>query len=102
MEQYRLLCSANDVPEGEMKCYTVNGRRILLAKVSGSFYALDALCPHEEGYLDEGDLEDETVVCPIHYARFSLKTGEVLEGPAEENVTCYPVEVRDGSVYIKI
>jgi len=65
--------------------FMVDNRRILLANVSGSFYALDAICPHEAGYLDEGDLDGETVVCPIHYARFSLKTGKVLEGPAEDD-----------------
>jgi len=82
--------------------FMVDNRRILLANVSGTFYALDAICPHEEGYLDEGDLDGETVVCPIHYARFSLKTGKVLEGPAEDDATCFEVQVRDRTVYINL
>lgn len=102
MSQYIPLCQTADVPEGEMKAFQVEDRRILVANVSGTYYALDALCPHEEGYLDEGDLDEETVVCPIHYARFSLKTGKLLEGPAEADATVYAVRVEDGTVYVNL
>ncbi|MEB3103675.1 Rieske (2Fe-2S) protein [Ferviditalea candida] len=100
MDSFIPLCKADELPIGEMKAFTVGNRRILLANVSGTYYAMDGECTHECGYLDEGDLEEDTVVCPIHFARFSIITGKVLEGPAEEDAVCYKVEVRNGTVFV--
>ena len=42
------------------------------------------------------------IVCPRHGARFDLRTGTVLSLPATEDVEAFPVEVRDGEVYVVV
>ena len=34
-----------------MKGFTVNGKQILVANAEGSFFVLDAICSHMQGYL---------------------------------------------------
>jgi 3-phenylpropionate/trans-cinnamate dioxygenase ferredoxin subunit len=52
--------------------------------------------------LSSGSLSGELVKCPLHGSRFSLRTGEPMEDPAEESLRCFPVEVRDGDVLVGI
>ncbi|MFJ7750204.1 bifunctional 3-phenylpropionate/cinnamic acid dioxygenase ferredoxin subunit [Arthrobacter sp. NPDC097144] len=67
---------------------------------NGNFYALNDTCTHEEASLSEGWIEDNEVECPIHSARFCLRTGEALCLPALVNAKAHRVEVRDGEVYL--
>ncbi len=95
------VCKVDEVSVDTMKSFGVNGRRILLSNVSGTIYAIDNECPHMGGELDGGDLEGDTVVCPIHYSRFSVVTGKVLEGPSEEDVATFKVKVEDGEIFVQ-
>ena len=93
---------ADDLPPGAMTCITVGERRILVANVDGVFYATDDTCTHEEASLSSGSLDGELVKCPLHNSRFSLRTGEPMEDPAEEPLRCYPVSVEDGVVRVAL
>lgn len=84
-----------------MTCVDIGGRRILVANVDGVFYATDDTCTHEEASLSSGSLKDDLVKCPLHGSRFSLRTGEPIEDPAQEPLRCYPVKVEDGAVLIQ-
>lgn len=96
------VCRVDELPPGEMQAVEVAGERILVANLEGALYAINAICTHADAELDDGYIEDDTVVCPIHFSCFSLRTGEVVDGPAEEPVTTYPVEVKDGVVYVQV
>lgn len=73
------LCKASDVPKGSMKGFTAKGRQILVANVDGNFYAVDAICPHMNGYLPSGRLEKTVVICPVHKAQYDVTTGKVVK-----------------------
>jgi 3-phenylpropionate/trans-cinnamate dioxygenase ferredoxin subunit len=98
------VCRASEVPSGGMVGVDVPGRRVLIANVQDRLFAVDDTCTHAEASLSEGHVEaDEcTVECPLHNAVFDLKTGQVLEAPAEEDLASYPVSVEDGDVYVEI
>ena len=85
-----------------MTCVDVGGQRILVANVDGVFFATDDMCTHEDASLATGSLKGELVKCPLHGSRFSLRTGEPLEDPAEEPLRCYAVRVEDGAVLVEI
>ncbi len=93
--------NADDLPPGRMVCVDVGGQRILVANVGGIFYAADDTCTHEDASLSSGSLKGELVKCPLHGSRFSLRTGEPIEDPAEEPLRCYPVKVEDGVVLVE-
>lgn len=89
-----------ELQPGRMKRVNINGQRILLANVDGNFYATDDSCTHEEASLSTGFLKGELVKCPLHGSRFNVRTGEVLEEPAEENLRTYPVRIEGNDILI--
>ncbi|MBD7995821.1 bifunctional 3-phenylpropionate/cinnamic acid dioxygenase ferredoxin subunit [Arthrobacter sp. Sa2CUA1] len=66
----------------------------------GNFYALNDTCTHEEASLAEGWIEDGEVECPVHSARFCLKTGAAMCLPATVDAVAHRVEVIDGDVIL--
>lgn len=90
-----------DLAPGQVKAVAVNGAQIALCNVDGVYYAIDDTCPHRSASLAEGDLLGKEITCPLHGAIFDVTTGEVLEGPAGENVTCYQVRVSGNDVEIE-
>lgn len=67
-----------ELKEGTMKKVTILGQSILLARVNGQYYAVDAICPHLEGDLSEGILKGTTLTCPMHKSQFDLRDGHVI------------------------
>jgi uncharacterized protein YbjT (DUF2867 family)/nitrite reductase/ring-hydroxylating ferredoxin subunit len=70
---------------------------LAIFSVEGGFAATQAKCPHRQGPLSEGTLDDSTVTCPLHGAQFNVWTGTVLRGPAKDPLKTYRVTV-DGEV----
>jgi len=64
-------------------------------------YVIDNACPHANGNLSAGDVQDGIVCCPWHGWRFHLCNGRSAQGSVVR-VRSYPVEVRGGDVYIRI
>ncbi len=93
---------ASELGPGEARCVELAGRRIAIFNVEGRYHAIDDECTHTGGPLSEGDLEGGEVVCPWHGACFDVATGEVKEGPADEDVATYPVRVSEGYVEIEV
>jgi len=102
MPEFIRVASVDDIKEGQKKGFDVNGERIMLAKINGKIYAMNAVCSHKHGPLDEGDLNFPIVTCPWHGARFDITTGHVVRGPAVEPQETYPVEIRRNNVFVKI
>ena len=99
---YIQAIEADDLPPGRMTCVEMGGKRILIANVDGVFYATDDTCTHEDASLATGSLKGELVKCPLHGSRFSLRTGEPLEDPAEDALRCYAVKIDDGAVLVAL
>ncbi|XP_055997018.1 uncharacterized protein LOC125646993 isoform X2 [Ostrea edulis] len=83
--------------------YADDGEDIVLiySKKNDKFYALGAVCSHEGGPLEQGDIEDidgqEKIVCPWHSYDFDLKTGQSSYGLKQD---VYRVCIKDDNVYI--
>lgn len=100
--QYIRVAAVEDIRPGKMKCVQVNGQRILVANVDGTFYATDDTCTHEDASLSTGHLHGEWVKCPLHGSRFNLRTGEAMEEPADIDLMTYPVRVDGNDVYVAL
>jgi len=77
------IAKTQDIPVGKMRHFEVNGKEVLVANVAGEFYATSDRCPHSNARLSMGKLEGTTLICPLHFARFDVTTGELQAGPAE-------------------
>ena len=93
---------AGELVPGRMKRLDIGGRRILLANVGGHYYAVDDTCTHEDASLSTGFLKGELVKCPLHGSRFNVRTGAVLEEPAEAALQTYPVRLEGECILIDI
>ena len=98
MSDFVKLTETGDVAPGQVKVYEVGGRQIALCNVDGTFYAIDDVCTHDGGSLDQGELDGAQIECPRHGARFDVRTGRALVLPAVVPVRTYPVEVEGTSV----
>lgn len=99
-EQSLKVALANELPPGKMRRIKLGARRILLANVAGRFYAADDTCTHEDASLSAGCLDGEWVKCPLHGSRFNVRTGEVVDEPAEVDLITYPVHIDGNDVCI--
>lgn len=91
-----------ELSPGKMKRVDLDGHRILLANVDGRYYATDDTCTHEEASLATGFLQGEIVKCPLHGSRFNLRTGAVLDDPAEENLRTYSVRLDGDDILVRL
>lgn len=90
-----------DVPEGGMIGGHVGDKNVVLARHNGELFAVSSKCTHYGAPLHEGLVVGETVRCPWHHARFSLRTGAAVGAPALNAVACWRVEAQDGRVYVR-
>ncbi|MFG1481173.1 3-phenylpropionate/cinnamic acid dioxygenase ferredoxin subunit [Xanthobacter sp. V4C-4] len=96
------VCSAADLSPGEARRVDTSPA-IAVFNLAGEFYALADLCSHGNASMSEGYLEDDcTVECPVHTARFCLKTGKALTQPATVDLATFAVEVEDGEIYVRL
>lgn len=69
----------------------------------GDWFASDDSCTHEQFSLgSESDLEDEEVVCPLHMARFDLRTGKALCFPATIALRMHEIVIEGDEVYVEL
>lgn len=94
------VASVDDLlPSNTLKVSTDKGD-ILLAKVEDKIYAVDDMCTHEDSSLSLGCLKGELISCTLHGSRFNVRTGEPMEEPATENLSCYPIRVNNNRIEI--
>jgi 3-phenylpropionate/trans-cinnamate dioxygenase ferredoxin subunit len=97
---FERACALADVPADEALAVTIGAYDVAVARDGDEVFAIQDLCSHAAVALSEGEVEDCTVECWLHGSRFDLRTGKPTGLPATEPVSTFPVEVRDGDVYV--
>ena len=100
-DEFVPVAKTTDLLPGQMKWVAVHGERRVLANVEGTFYAISDVCGHRNAPLSRGKLEGYLIECPLHFAQFDVRTGELVDGPVSTAVAVYQVRVEGGTVYIK-
>jgi nitrite reductase/ring-hydroxylating ferredoxin subunit len=101
MGNFVKVASVADVPPGQCKSVSADGREIGLFNCDGKFHAIDNVCPHAGGPLAEGGLDGEVVTCPWHGWRFNVCTGVSAMSPALK-VKTFEVKVEGNDVLVGI
>jgi nitrite reductase (NADH) small subunit len=89
------------IPFGQGLCFKVEDREVAVFRTrSGQLSAIQNRCPHRQGPLCDGVIDETQVICPYHGHKFNLKTGEGSE--EAERVTVYQVREENGELILEI
>lgn len=97
-----VLCRINEVQENELKQFNLKDNEVLVIRRNNKFYCLEARCTHAGAPLAEGELENGVLKCPWHGSRFNIETGEVIQGPAKNELRIYRAIVKDGNLFVDL
>lgn len=100
MSEFTKVASVETVREAGADVVAANGHAIALFWEDGEVHAVDNRCPHMGFPLTEGSVDDGVLTCHWHHARFELSCGDTFD-PWADDVPTYPIEIRDGDVYVK-
>ncbi|HEY3527268.1 MAG TPA: Rieske 2Fe-2S domain-containing protein [Nitrososphaeraceae archaeon] len=104
-EGYQKVANKKDLPEGGLFKVEPQDRHIVLSMVNGKVYAMDAVCSHEGGPLEEGSLDGYNLTCPWHYAIFDVRNAKVSDQTVwATDLDSYQVEVDEesGDIYVNL
>lgn len=96
------VCAVDDIPFLGARQVRLDGMEIGIFKLSdGTLMAVENICPHKGGPLSEGIVSGETVLCPLHSWKISLRDGDALP-PDKGNVKTYDVRAEEGMAWIRM
>lgn len=73
---YKILDNKDELPEGRVMTFTAGHTDICLTHFKGKFTALSNKCPHQNGPLGEGSIENGLLRCPWHGWDFNPHGGD--------------------------
>lgn len=100
------VCALEDIWPNTGVCALVEGRQVAIFRMQDNMlYAIDNHDPHSGANVLSrgivGDLGGEPVVAsPIYKHHYQLRTGVCVED-ADTRLDIYPVELRDGAVWVQ-
>ncbi|ARP86774.1 non-heme iron oxygenase ferredoxin subunit [Bordetella genomosp. 9] len=96
------IAPADALDNDEVMAVDAGGKQLALYRSEDAFFLSDNVCTHAYALLSDGYLEDGCIECPLHQARFDIRTGKALCAPATADIRVYPVKVEDGQVLADI
>jgi nitrite reductase/ring-hydroxylating ferredoxin subunit/uncharacterized membrane protein len=94
------IARLDELPDGELAGREVDGQPVVVLRRGDRAHVLSDTCSHLSGPLSEGALTTERgeacVTCPWHDSVFSMRTGEVVHGPATAPQPAFTTRVVDG------
>ena len=117
--EFKEIAKVDEIPSGEMKKYDIDGDEVTVAHLEDGFFAFNDRCPHMNSPLHLGKIEGGEIVCPLHKARFDLKTGRKAADPRVPipkafkvgrmmsdirtyDMAVYEIKVEDDKVFVKL
>lgn len=113
---WHTVCTSDDLPIGKMATHSAGGTKVVVYHLAEGFFATQSQCTHTFAPLGRGKIVDDCKVqCPLHRARFDIRTGEVIDWAnfppgiqllnvvrGEKALKTYPVQVKKGAVQVRI
>ena len=105
---FTFVCKTSEIAEGELYRFDIKEKALLVTQFESSFFVSDSICTHEEADLSLGMFANGILTCPLHTAKFEVKTGSVLSGPDNSssdsipNLKVYNSRVENGELWADI
>lgn len=98
--QWHDVGASADVSEDTPMSAKVGDREIGVFKLGEEYFALEDVCPHAYALLSQGFVMGEEIECPLHGARFEIRSGKCTQEPGGRDLRCYQVKVENGRVFV--
>jgi nitrite reductase/ring-hydroxylating ferredoxin subunit len=102
MTNWVMAANRRDLAEDMVIGIEIGGEAIALYNLEGEIYATDNICSHAFALLSDGYLGDGTIECPLHAARFDVKTGKVLCAPATKDIRSYRTKLEGDDILVDL
>ena len=99
-DDFVTVARADQVIDHQLHRVEVDERPVVLTRVDGRLCALSAICTHEHVELVAGEVDEDTLWCPVHASGFNVFTGEVTSLPATEPLPVYDVREVAGMIQV--
>jgi len=102
------ICKTSEIEEGTLYRFDISDKPLLVTRVGSEYYAAETSCTHEEADLSLGIISGEIITCPLHHARFDVRSGTVISGPDEEDpssinkLRTYKTKVENGELWVDL
>ena len=99
------VCKTSELTSGQSKCIKVTNKEIAVFNINGKFYAIDNICIHAGGPLNEGYLDTDNcqITCPWHAWGYDLATGKCVTHPKQDVFTStFPVKVQGDEIFVEV
>lgn len=100
MEHWIEVAAVGDLDDRPIAAFDYEGTSLIIVRSEGQYYALENLCTHDYTPLEDGEIEDDEIVCAHHGARFCVSSGEVTAPPAYEDLQTFPTRVDSGKIFV--
>ncbi|MEN3015435.1 MAG: Rieske 2Fe-2S domain-containing protein [bacterium] len=95
--------SIHDFNQTNKKLYRLSDdTEILVIKIKDSFFAVENRCSHDDKPLSDGKIEDSTIECKYHGAKFDIQTGKALKMPAVAPINIFKTKLQEGKIFVLI
>ena len=102
MSDFVKVASLSQISDPGRQLAEVDDRLVVLFRVGEQVFCLDDVCTHDGGPLGEGAVDDHTVACPRHGAKFDIRDGRALTMPATEATKTHEVKLEGDDIYVRI
>ena len=96
------IATTDQLQDGDVLALSLADNSLALYRAGTDYFATDNVCTHQFALLSDGYFEDGCIECPLHQARFDVRTGKALCAPATADLRTFPVKVEGGQILVKI
>ena len=102
MSNFISVAKTSDIPDPGRLLVEVEDRLVVVIHAAGAFYALDDVCTHDGGPLSDGAVDDSSIACPRHGAKFDIRTGAALTMPATQPTVAHEIKIEGENVLVRL
>ena len=96
------VAKRSEIPLGMTKRVVIDGVPVLLCNVDDEIYAIEDVCTHDGGPLDQSELQGNRIMCPRHGAYFDVTNGAALTLPAIIPLETYTIRLGGDAIFVDV
>ena len=93
------VMAEDELWDGEMRGQVLAGRKVLVLRIDGHFYAYEDRCAHLGVALSAGRLDGHVLTCSAHHYQYDARTGAGIN-PRRCALPRFDVKVEAGQVLV--